>query len=85
MKKTQSIWLIAIIWVILFTLGNPSIAAAENSVPIKISLLPYLSYAPIFIALEEGYFTEQGLVLEYVKFNQSGLSMPAFGSRKEKQ
>jgi len=31
--------------------------------PLKVSVAPFLSYAPFYIALEEGYFTEQGLAI----------------------
>jgi NitT/TauT family transport system substrate-binding protein len=48
-----------------------------ETVTLKISMLPFLSYAPVFIALEEGYFAKQGINLELVKFKQSGLTIPA--------
>ena len=36
-------------------------------VKLKVVSLSYLSYAPFFIAQEEGYFAEQGLEVEFVK------------------
>ena len=33
---------------------------------LKVGTKPYLSYAPFFIAKEEGYFAEQGLEIEFV-------------------
>ena len=77
LKRTQSVWVLAIVLVILLILSSPIPGVAQNPVTLKISALPYLSYAPIFIALEEGYFAEQGLALELVKFNRVGQSMPA--------
>jgi len=62
---------------ILFGLFSPVRGTAENPVTLKVSALPYLSYAPIFIADEEGFFAEQGLSLHIVKFSQSGQSIPA--------
>jgi NitT/TauT family transport system substrate-binding protein len=45
--------------------------------PLKMAVVPYLSYAPIFIAVEEGYFAEQGLQIEFLKFNRSDAAIPA--------
>ncbi len=77
LKRTQPAWNLAIVLVILQVVSSPIQGMAQNSATLKISALPYLSYAPIFIALEEGYFAEQGLELELVKFNRVGQSLPA--------
>ncbi len=34
---------------------------------LKVGILPYISFAPFFIAEEEGYFAEQGLQVELVR------------------
>jgi NitT/TauT family transport system substrate-binding protein len=34
---------------------------------LKVAILPYLSFAPFFIAEEEGYFAEQGIQIEFVR------------------
>jgi len=55
---------------ILFFHAGLSIPAAQQTptpVTLKVILYPYLSYAPYFIAEEEGYFAEQGLNIEYSK------------------
>jgi NitT/TauT family transport system substrate-binding protein len=44
---------------------------------LKVLLLPYLNSAPLFIAAEEGYFTEQGLEIEFVKMERSAEAVPA--------
>ncbi len=49
------------------TAGTNISATTEASYPIKIQLLPYMSYIPLFIADKEGYFTEQNLKVEFVK------------------
>ncbi len=59
----------------LFVKMNQSIA--EELVTLKISLQPYISQAPVFIALEEGYFREQGLDIEFVEIKGSEQSVPA--------
>jgi NitT/TauT family transport system substrate-binding protein len=38
-----------------------------ESVALKVGILPYISYAPFFIATEEGHFAEQGLQVELVR------------------
>jgi len=38
-----------------------------ESVALKVGILPYISYAPFFIAKEEGCFAEQGLQVELVR------------------
>ncbi|UCB45523.1 MAG: ABC transporter substrate-binding protein [Spirochaetota bacterium] len=62
---------------VLFTFSSLNQGLAEEPFTVKVSLLPYISYAPIFIALEEGYFSEQGLRIELIRFSRGGQSMPA--------
>jgi NitT/TauT family transport system substrate-binding protein len=45
-------------------------------VPLKAGVMPYISYAPFFIAEEEGYFTEQGLDVELVRFSSGAEMIP---------
>ena len=44
---------------------------------VKVVSLPFISFAPIYIALEEGYFEEQGLAIEIVSFTQQQDTLPA--------
>jgi len=55
---------------------SPS-AATIDRVPLKVQLLPLLSFGPYFIAQEEGYFAEQGLSVEFVRFQRSSEAIPA--------
>ena len=66
--------------VVLFIFSSLSNGISEELVKLKVAYLPYISYSPVFIALEEGYFREQGLEIELVKFRGSGLSIPALAS-----
>jgi NitT/TauT family transport system substrate-binding protein len=47
-----------------------------ETVTLKVLLLPYLCYGPLFIAEDEGYFAEQRLEIEFVKFDRSDEAMP---------
>jgi NitT/TauT family transport system substrate-binding protein len=44
-------------------------------VKLKVLQLSFLSFAPFFIAQEEGYFAEQDLEIEFVKFEQSSMAI----------
>ena len=66
----------SIVLVFVFTLilsASITNAVAESSKPepvkLKVLVLPYMGYAPFFIAQEEGYFAEQGLEIEFVKMS----------------
>jgi len=52
-------------------------SSPQEMVKLKVSILPFLSYGPIFIAKEEGYFSEQGLEVEFVRIDQTSEAMPA--------
>ena len=43
----------------------------SKPVTLKLVTFPFLSFAPIYIAEEEGYFAEQGLQIEYVKMKEA--------------
>lgn len=54
-----------------------SVQPTPEPVTLKVVVLPFLSFAPFFIAEEEGYFAEQGLKIEYVKLTGSEAAIPA--------
>jgi NitT/TauT family transport system substrate-binding protein len=41
-------------------------------IKLKVVVLPYLAYAPFFIAQEEGFYTEQGLEVEIIRMDKAG-------------
>ncbi len=51
--------------------------ATPEQVKLKVLVLPYLAYAPFFIAQEEGFFAEQGLEVEFIRMEKSGEFTPA--------
>lgn len=57
----------------------PAGVAPANPEPttLKVVMLPYLSFAPLFIAQEEGYFTEQNLDIDFVGMRRSSEAIPA--------
>lgn len=61
------------------TISLPSATPEPTNYPevtLKINSSPLTSFAPIFIAEAEGYFTEFGLKMEYVTFNKSTDAVP---------
>ncbi len=44
---------------------------------LKVAILPNLSFAPLFIAADEGLFTEQKLEVEFVRFARTADAIPA--------
>jgi len=54
----------------------PAEAAASRAVtPIRAVVLPYISFAPFFIAKDEGYFAKQGLDVEFVRMVQASAAV----------
>ncbi len=52
-------------------------SSQSDPVKLKIVLMPYLSFAAFFIAEEEGYFSEQGLEIEFVSMGKESEPLPA--------
>ena len=50
----------------------------SQPVKVKVLLLPFLSFAPFFIADQEGYFSEQGLEVEFVRLDRGTEAIAAF-------
>lgn len=50
---------------------------AITATPLRVTAFPYLSFAPLYIAQEEGFFAEQGLSVEFVRFQRNSDSLTA--------
>jgi NitT/TauT family transport system substrate-binding protein len=77
-NQTRKKALVAIGLVIILVLTLlPGCQEKETEVVhLKVVALPYLSFATFYIPQEEGYFAEQGLEVEFVKFNSVVQAMP---------
>jgi len=60
--------------------AEASAASAAAAVTIKVVTLPFISFAPFYIADQEGYFAEQGIDIELVNMTQQQEIMPALAS-----
>jgi len=64
--------------VLILLLGcSPSDVEKMETVRVKVALQSYISYAPYFIAMEEGFFSEQALEVEFVSFQTGTEAVPA--------
>jgi len=72
--STKIAVLVSILVLLLSWGGSVSHAATTGRelISLKVALLPFLSFAPFFIAIEEGYFAEQGLEIEFIRFKTDG-------------
>jgi NitT/TauT family transport system substrate-binding protein len=59
--------------------ASPPKTAEPTTAPVhlKVMVLPYLSYAPLYIAQDEGFFKEQGLDVEFLRMDDTGESITA--------
>jgi NitT/TauT family transport system substrate-binding protein len=74
MKHFLRQWLLAA--VLIFVWLAPLYAASDDSRnqdpdEVRVSMLPFLFYAPFHIAQKEGYFKEQNLKVKFVKLGRS--------------
>lgn len=67
----------------LFIITLTSLVFAQTNSPkiIKVGSSPVISSAGIYLALERGYFKEQGIAVEITDFNNSSASMTALLSK----
>ncbi|MEZ4640610.1 MAG: ABC transporter substrate-binding protein [Caldilineaceae bacterium] len=52
-------------------------SVAEAKTPLRVTIFPYLSFSPLYIAQEEGYFSAEGLDVEFVRFQRNSESLTA--------
>jgi NitT/TauT family transport system substrate-binding protein len=55
---------------------NSSIPPTTAMTEIKVAYVPLVSNGPLFIAKDEGFFTRQGISVEFVKFQSVAASLP---------
>jgi len=65
----------------IFIFSQISVSAAQaqqasTPVNLKVVTFPFLSFAPLYIAQDEGFFEEQGLKVEFVKMSEAA-AIPA--------
>jgi NitT/TauT family transport system substrate-binding protein len=49
----------------------------QKLIKLKVVSSPYLSFAPLFIAHEEGFFAEQGLQIEFIEMGDASKAIPS--------
>jgi NitT/TauT family transport system substrate-binding protein len=69
--------LVPIVLTLLFCIACGEKKDQTESDVLRVVSTSFLAHAPIFIAQEEGYFTEQDLEVEFVQMVSSGHAVPA--------
>lgn len=57
--------------------GALSSTNAPALTTVRVAYLPVISNGPLFIAKEEGYFAQQGINVEFIKFQSAPAALPA--------
>jgi NitT/TauT family transport system substrate-binding protein len=73
----EKTFFLAMIFLISALQAHASELDHSGQLKLKVVILPVLSFAPFFVAAEEGYFTEQGLQIEFVRLNKAAQAIPA--------
>ena len=75
-KRAKLIFAALIISVLLLVVLPGCTAEEAEPVHLKVVDLPYIPFMTFYIAQEEGYFAEQGLEVEFVKFTSVTQALP---------
>jgi NitT/TauT family transport system substrate-binding protein len=70
--------------VVLFALLAPAVAGAGDRelVRLKVSMSPFLSWAPMFIGADEGLFEKRGIELEFIRMTGNTDAVPALVAKR---
>ena len=69
LKRYAAVGFIIII-ILQFGLSGQAAQQTPTSITLKVVRFPFLSYGPIFIAEEEGFFAEQQIQVEFLKMKE---------------
>jgi NitT/TauT family transport system substrate-binding protein len=57
--------------------GAPGARSEDDLIHLRVATAPYLAFAPLYVAQEQGYFADEGLDVEFVHFAGSEIAVPA--------
>lgn len=81
MKQSARLFFVLLISSLVLSFCSPASSSQETKIPepvkLKVLSLPYISYAPFFIAQEDGYFAAQGLEVEFIRMDKTTDAIPA--------
>jgi len=75
MKRNSSLVISLLLLSIILLVSGCS--TANEPAKIRVVFVPFLSNAPFFIGVEEGYFKEEGFILEFVEVERTSEAIPA--------
>jgi NitT/TauT family transport system substrate-binding protein len=76
MKITTIVIVLALLMISNFFAGCID-QKKEKMVTLKVGYVPTIAFGPIFIANDEGYFTDQGIRIELIKFQSGPQAIPS--------
>jgi NitT/TauT family transport system substrate-binding protein len=56
---------------------STTVTPAPVQTTVKVAYMPIISFGPLFIAQEEGYFAEQGINVEFEKYQATSTALPS--------
>ena len=81
MTRNARLFFVLLISSLVLSFCSPASSTQETKIPepvkLKVLSLPYISYAPLFIAQEDGYFAAQGLDVEFIRMDKTTDAIPA--------
>jgi NitT/TauT family transport system substrate-binding protein len=75
--KYTTLFILTVCFLLQVSVSHGSDKKETKPLDLNVAILPYLSYSPFFIALDEGFFEEQGLRIKVFKFARSPEVVPA--------
>lgn len=77
MKVRKVSWVVCSLLLVMLAIQSCAGAAPKQELPdlgkLQVGYIPIIGYAPVFVAVEKGYFAEQGLDVELQSFNSGSL------------
>jgi NitT/TauT family transport system substrate-binding protein len=74
MKRNHLLFVVVLLFSIILLVSGCSKAKEPST--IKVVFVPFISNAPFYIGLEEGYFEEEGLDIEFVEVVRTSEAIP---------
>jgi NitT/TauT family transport system substrate-binding protein len=73
-------WSLAILFIVLVSFLQACGQEPQEKDQVRVVTLPFITFSPFYIALEEGYFEDQGLEVELVNMTVQEEILPALSS-----
>jgi len=67
MRMQRTLWSVVTLWLVSFVLAACGGAPARDAETVKLAMgfIPNIQFAPFYVAVEKGYFAEEGIQIEF--------------------